>query len=83
MLELFDLVARRREEIEKAAALGAVAKALSGVGKTVVKNPLKTLGAAGGGFELHQGFSRGSDLASGAKNLAKSVAKFPSRRNTL
>lgn len=83
MLGLFDLVAKRREEIEKAAVIGAAARSMLGVGKTLVKNPLKTLGAAGGGFELHQAFSRGSNLASGAKNVARAKAKFPTRPNTL
>lgn len=70
-LDLFDLVAARHDQIQKAAFIGAVArtvgKAMGGAGKVIVKNPLKSVGVAGTGYELQQGFSKGTDLAARAR----------------
>ena len=87
MMRLFDIAAKRREEIEKEAmltqALRGAATWAGRVGKTLVKNPVKTLGAGGTAFELHQAAGKGSDLMSGARNIYKSMAKAPRPRATM
>lgn len=83
MLSIFDIVADRREQIEKSAMLGAVTRLATKVGKSAFKNPMKTLGVAGTGFEVQQGFSSGSRLASQTKNIAKVHSSGPKIRNQM
>jgi len=55
---------------KQAIALGVV-RGLGRAGKAVVKHPMKTLGAAGTAMELQGAGARGSDLASGGRNIMK------------
>lgn len=81
MLKLFDLVAKKREDIEKVALLGAAARMFSRVGKSAFKNPMKTVGAVGSGYELNQGFKKGTNLATATKDMAKVQSKMIPKTN--
>lgn len=86
-LKLFEIASQRREEIEKAAFVGAAlkgGKALAkGMGKAFKKMPgktkggkaLNTAGAAGGAYELSAAAARGSKNAVKNKKLYKGMAQ--------
>lgn len=81
MLEIFEKIADVQERLEKVAVLGAAAGAFARVGGAVFKNPLKTVGAAASGYELKQGFKKGTDLAKSTKDIVKTQSKMAPKIN--
>jgi hypothetical protein len=65
----------------KEAVIGALAgmgiKAMSRVGKVLVKRPMMSLTAAGAGVDMASSASKMNDLTSGAKNLVRSAVTNP------
>lgn len=66
MIKDFELVSKRHEEIVKEAFVGAMARPFISAAKWAFKNPFKTLGHA----------LTGAELATGAKQLSKSVTDY-------
>lgn len=65
----------------KEAIIGALAgmgiKAMSRVGKVLVKRPMASLTAAGAGFDMASSASKMNDMTSGARNMVRSAVTNP------
>jgi hypothetical protein len=78
--ELLKYAGANHEELIKEAFVGALARLigplLGRVGKVIVKNPLKSLGAGFVANDVAASAKRISDTASGGTNLMRSQARF-------
>jgi hypothetical protein len=70
---LLEKLAPEARAMIKEAFVGALAKMGLRAGKVLVKNPWKSLGAAGTGWEIASSAKGMGDLATGAKNMARTM----------